>query len=73
LFATPSLRNNKLDLAIAGSIGLQLLANLVPGLRKLLGMAPIGVMDIAVTLGGASIPLLLNEAAKKKPGERAQG
>jgi Ca2+-transporting ATPase len=60
---------DKLTLAIAGSIGLQLLANLIPGLRGLLGVDPMGsmgVMDIAATLAGAGLPLLLNEAVKKK-------
>lgn len=57
--------NNQLNLAIGASIGLQLLANLLPGLRRLLGTGPMGVMDIAVALAGAGMPLLLNEAAKK--------
>lgn len=55
---------HKLNMAIVGSIGLQLLANLVPGLRSLLGAAPMRGMDIVVALAGAGIPLLLNEAAK---------
>lgn len=63
-----SAKNNKLNLAIAGSIGLQLAANIVPGLRRLLGLGSVGAMDIAVTLAGAGIPLLLNEAAKTRTG-----
>lgn len=59
--------NNKLNLAIGASIGLQVLANIVPGLRRLLGLGPMGITDIAVTLAGAGIPLLLNEAAKPGP------
>jgi Ca2+-transporting ATPase len=57
---------DKLTLAIAGSIGLQLLANVMPGLRGLLGTGPMGAMDIAATLAGAGVPLLLNEAVKKQ-------
>jgi Ca2+-transporting ATPase len=57
---------DKLTLAIAGSIGLQLLANVIPGLRGLLGTGPMGAMDIAATLAGAGLPLLLNEAVKKR-------
>lgn len=57
---------DRLALAIAGSIGLQLLANVIPGLRKLLGIGVMGAMDMAATLAGAGLPLLLNEAAKKK-------
>jgi len=57
--------NNKLNLAIGASVGLQLLANLVPGLRGLLGIGPMGAMDIATVLAGAGVPLMLNEAVKK--------
>jgi Ca2+-transporting ATPase len=72
VFAASSLqRNNRLNQAIAGSIGLQLFANLLPGLRRLLGLGPMGILDIVVMLAGAGIPLLLNEAAK--PGSRCPG
>jgi Ca2+-transporting ATPase len=62
--ATQAGRNNTLNLAIAGSIALQLLANIVPGLRRFLGLSPVGLIDTAVMLAGAGIPLLLNETAK---------
>lgn len=58
--------NNQLNLAIGASIGLQLLANLLPGLRRLLGTGRMSAMDIAVALAGAGMPLLLNEAAKRE-------
>lgn len=64
LLATQSRPNNRLNMAIAGSIGLQLLANVVPGLRRLLGVAPSGAMDMVATLAGAGLPLLLNETIK---------
>lgn len=59
-------RNRELELAIGASLGLQLAANLVPGLRRLLGLAPMQAMDILVTLTGAAIPLLVNETAKAR-------
>jgi Ca2+-transporting ATPase len=69
--ARQSMRNDRLDAAIGASVGLQVLANILPGLRKWLGIAPIGIADIAATLAGAGIPLLLNEAAKKRSEDRA--
>lgn len=64
LLATQAQVSNKLNLAIAASIALQLLANLVPGLRRLLGVAPMGAIDIAAVLAGAGVPLLMNEVSK---------
>lgn len=60
-------RNGKLDLAIGGSIGLQLLANLIPGMRGLLGLGATSLSDIGVMLAGAGIPMLINDAAKHRP------
>jgi hypothetical protein len=51
-------------------VALQLLANLAPGLRRLLGLAPMNAMDILVTLAGAGMPLLVNETAKIRLGRR---
>lgn len=65
--------NKKLNLAIGGSIALQLLANLVPGLRGTLGTARLGIMDMAVALAGAGLPLLLNEAMKEGRNHDARG
>jgi Ca2+-transporting ATPase len=65
LFDPRARPNRQLALAIGASAGLQLLANLLPGLRRLLGIAPLGPADIAVTLAGALVPLILNERAKK--------
>lgn len=59
--------NRQLHLAIGASIGVQLLAPLIPGLRRLLGVEPMkNVLDIIVMLGGAGFPFVLNEAAKRK-------
>ncbi|HJV49929.1 MAG TPA: HAD-IC family P-type ATPase [Noviherbaspirillum sp.] len=64
-------RNRQLDWALAGSIGLQLLANLVPGLRRLLGTHVPSPADLLAILAGAGLPLLMNEAAKAPPGGSA--
>ncbi|HCC68869.1 MAG TPA: ATPase [Nitrospiraceae bacterium] len=58
--------NRYLHLAIGGSFVLQALAMLLPGLRSLLGITPIGLIDGLVIGGSATIPLLVNEATKKK-------
>jgi Ca2+-transporting ATPase len=57
--------NFPLKLGVGGSLGLQMLAATVPGLRSLLGMGRLGPGDwLAIGLG-AGIPLLTNEALKK--------
>ncbi|HET6489923.1 MAG TPA: cation-transporting P-type ATPase, partial [Syntrophales bacterium] len=50
--------------ALAGSFAVQGLAMLVPGVRGLLGIAPIGLIDCAVIGGGAVLPLLVSEVSK---------
>lgn len=66
-FVDPGLAHNReLNLAIGGSLALQVLANVVPGLRRLLGIVPMGPADILVTLAGAGAPLLANEWAKRR-------
>ncbi|NTU41742.1 MAG: HAD-IC family P-type ATPase [Nitrospirales bacterium] len=57
--------NRYLDIALAGSLGLQLLALTVPGLRSLLGITPLTAVDAAVAGGTALLPLLINETTKK--------
>lgn len=56
--------NHYLTGALVGTFALQALALLVPGLRGLLGVARIGVMDSLVVAGGAVLPLLANETIK---------
>jgi P-type Ca2+ transporter type 2C len=56
--------NKYLTLALGGSLGLQLLTLVIPGLRSLLGIAPIGLLDGAIIGIGAILPLLVNEATK---------
>jgi len=56
--------NGYLALALAGSLGLQLLTFVVPWLRTLLGIAPINLFDGAVIAISSVLPLLVNEATK---------
>lgn len=56
--------NRYLNAALAGSIGLQGLTMVVPGLRSLLGLTPISAIDWLVVGGAAVTPLLINEATK---------
>ena len=63
--------NRRLLLAIASSIGLQVAAHLVPGLRRMLGIAPLGLADVALIAVGAAAPLLINELGKPARHSRA--
>jgi Ca2+-transporting ATPase len=58
--------NRYLNIAIGGSLGLQLLAMAIPGLRNLLGITPISISDGIVVGGSALLPLLVNEGTKQK-------
>lgn len=58
------LPNQYLNLAIGGSLGLQLLAA-VPPLRGFLQLAPINIVDCAAITASALLPLLVNEGTKE--------
>jgi Ca2+-transporting ATPase len=62
--AEPLPPNRYLDLALLGSLSVQVLALAVPALRNLLGIAPIGLLDGLVIGGSALFPLVINEASK---------
>jgi Ca2+-transporting ATPase len=63
----PPLRPNPyLYWAIGGSVALQVLTLTIPGLRKLLGLTPVGLLDGFVIGGTAAAPLLVNEMTKGK-------
>ncbi len=64
LSAEPLPPNRYLNLALVGSLTVQLLALLVPGLRSLLGIVPIDLLDGLVIGGSALFPLVINEASK---------
>ncbi len=57
--------NRYLDMALGGSFALQALTVAVPGLRRLLGITPISLIDALVVGGSSVIPLVVNEATKK--------
>ncbi len=54
-------------MALGGSLVMQFLTMVVPGLRSLLGLAPVGLLDGLVISGTALLPLVVNEATKKPP------
>ena len=59
--------NRYLTMALGGSLAVQFLTAAVPGLRSLLGLAPVGLLDGLVISGSALLPLVVNEATKKPP------
>jgi Ca2+-transporting ATPase len=65
IFDREHLASNKwLPIAVGGTMVLQVLANLVPGLRRLLGTVPLSPADWGVSLTAAIIPFLINELTK---------
>jgi len=61
---TSSPPNRYFQVAIGGTLALQTLTFLVPGLRSLLQITPLGAMDYLVVGGSALWPLLVNEMTK---------
>jgi P-type Ca2+ transporter type 2C len=57
--------NPFLNASILGSLFVQLGAQFIPGLRKLLGTVPMSLMDWGVAVGASVIPLLVDDMAKK--------
>ncbi|MEM8832492.1 MAG: HAD-IC family P-type ATPase [Cyanobacteria bacterium P01_G01_bin.19] len=57
--------NHYLTVALGGSLILQLICPVIPGLRNLLQLTPLDLLDGAVIGNSALVPLLLNEATKK--------
>jgi Ca2+-transporting ATPase len=56
--------NPALNWAVGGSLALQVLTMIVPGLRNFLGITPLSLVDTAVIGASAVLPLLTNEARK---------
>jgi Ca2+-transporting ATPase len=56
--------NKYLTLAVGGSLVLQALTAIIPGLRSVLGITPIGLLDAAVVGGSALLSLAANETTK---------
>jgi len=65
--AEPLPRNPYVEVAIVGALVLQLLPLVVPGLGKLLKIAPLNPWDYGVIATAAVLPLLINEATKTNP------
>lgn len=73
LFSQESLPPNPyLKWAVTGSLALQGLTILLPGLRSLLGLTPLGLLDGLVIAAGSLLPLVVNEATKHPPGEKKE-
>ncbi len=58
-------QNQYLNIALLGSIGLQLLSLGVPQLRTLLSLTTISIADSILVSGSAILPLIFNETRKK--------
>lgn len=56
--------NPQMALAIGASVALQGLVHFTPGLRRLLGIAPLDPLDILAILAGTGVPLIVNELYK---------
>jgi Ca2+-transporting ATPase len=56
--------NNYVPLAVGGGIALEVLAAVLPPLRSVLGLAPIGLVDALVCAASAVTSLLANETIK---------
>jgi Ca2+-transporting ATPase len=59
--------NRPLSMILAGSFAAQSAVMLLPGVRRLLGIGPIGGLDAAVMLAGGTVPFLIAENAKRRP------
>jgi Ca2+-transporting ATPase len=56
--------NRYLNLALGGSLLVQVAAMFLPGVRSILGLAPVGLLDGLVIGSSALLPLLINESTK---------
>jgi Ca2+-transporting ATPase len=58
-------RNRYLDLALGGSLAVQVMTMFVPTLRRFLGLTPLNLLDLAVIGGSSFVSLAINETSKK--------
>ena len=56
--------NKYLTGAVLGSLVLQVATQLIPGLRNLLGLAPLAASDVLVVGAASALPLFISEATK---------
>jgi len=65
IFDAERLASNKyIPMAVGGGLALQFLVTLVPGMRRILGVVPLGLLDWGVVGLAAVGPLLTNETIK---------
>ena len=62
--------NHYLTGALGGSLTLQLICLVIPGLRNLLQVTPLNLLDGVVISNSALLPLLFNEVTKLNPTEQ---
>jgi Ca2+-transporting ATPase len=58
--------NKHLNMAIGGSLALQILTMVFPPLRNVLGLTPLNLEDTVIIAGSSILPLLVNEVTKNK-------
>ena len=63
--------NRPLTAALLGSAALQFGILSVPALRRFMGLARLDAVDVLISVAGAGLPYLMNEALKTRP--RAPG
>jgi Ca2+-transporting ATPase len=59
--------NSILPRIVGGSLVAQSAVMLLPGLRNLLGVAPVDILDAVAMVAGGVLPLFVNEARKTEP------
>jgi Ca2+-transporting ATPase len=65
IFDREALASNRyIPMALGGGIALQVAATLLPGLRGVLGVVPLGLLDWGVVGVTAAMPLMVNETVK---------
>lgn len=64
--AVPLPANPWLGLALPAGIGVQLATLVLPPLRRLLGVAPLGPLELVLAGAAGLLPLLVNEASKPR-------
>lgn len=64
----PVASNPRLNAALVVAASVQAAAFAVPGLRRLMGVAPLGPLDLAVTVGTGVLPYFINEARRQRRG-----
>jgi len=66
LIDNESKRNYYLDLAVGGSLFLQVIIGFIPGLKKIMKLSPLNITDLLVIIGSTFISVVVNEITKKE-------